>query len=286
MKGKVCLITGATAGIGEVAAIEIARKGADVIFIARNESRAKSTLAKIQAAASGNHCSYILADLSSREQTLRAAAEFKSKFDRLDVLINNAGAIYFNDQKSCDGIEMTWALNHFGYFWLTLELLDLLKASAPSRIINVSSAAHKRATFASENLVDPKNSFCYFTYGNTKLANVLFTNELATMLEGSGVTVNALHPGVVATNFGGNNGVAGQLFKTVSHMFSISCEEGARTIIYLATSPDVEKVSGKYFVEEKEARTSSRSKDKALAERLWSISKKMTEETDARLGAK
>lgn len=286
MKGKVCLITGATAGIGEVAAIEIAKMGADVVFTARNEARAKNTLAKLEAVASENHCSYLLADLSSREQTLRLASEFKSKFNRLDVLINNAGAIFFNDQKSCDGIEMTWALNHFGYFWLTLELLDLIKASAPSRIINVSSAAHKRATLASENLVDPKNSFSYFTYGNTKLANVLFTVELAKMLEETGVTVNALHPGVVATNFGANNGIGGRLFNMVSGVFAITCEEGAKTIIYLATSPDVENVTGKYFVEEKEARTSNRSKDKALAERLWSISEKITQETDARLSAK
>lgn len=286
MKGKVCLITGATAGIGEVAAIEIARQGADVVFTARNEARAKATLAKMEAVAQGNHCSYLLGDLSSREQTLRLAGEFKSKFDRLDVLINNAGAIFFSDQKSVDGIEMTWALNHFGYFWLTLEVIELLKLSAPARIINVSSAAHKRGTLASPELIDPKNSFCYFTYGNTKLANILFTVELAKILEGTGVTVNALHPGVVATNFGANNGVAGQLFKMVSGLFSISCQEGARTIIYLATSPEVENVTGKYFVEEKEARTSSRSRDNALAERLWQVSEKITRDTDARLSSK
>ena len=283
MRGKLCLITGATAGIGEVAAVELSRQGADVVFVARNESRAKSTLAKLEAVASGNHCSYLLADLSSRKQTLRLADEFKTKHARLDVLINNAGAIFFNDRKSCDDIEMTWALNHFGYFWLTLELLDMLKASAPSRIINVSSAAHLRARMDGPNLVDERNSFCYFTYGNTKLANVLFTVKLATMLEGTGVTVNALHPGVVATNFGANNGMAGQLFNMVTGLFSITSEEGAKTIIYLATSPDVASITGKYFVEEKEARTSRLSHDEGIAARLWEISEKITAETDTKI---
>jgi len=278
MKGKRCLITGATAGIGEVAAIDLARRGADVVIIGRNEARCKNTLVKMQAQSGGGDLSYLVADLSSRKQVLECAREYREKFDRLDVLINNAGAVFFKDERSADGLEMTWALNHFGYFWLTEELLDLVKASAPARIINVSSDAHKRARLNREQCIDNVNRVPYFTYGNSKLANILFTKELAKRVDGTGVTVNCMHPGVVATNFGANNGIPGRIFNLATSFFGISCEAGARTIIYLATSPAVAGDTGKYFVKEKEVVSSSESRDAELASKLWSQSELKTRE--------
>jgi NAD(P)-dependent dehydrogenase (short-subunit alcohol dehydrogenase family) len=281
MKGKRCLITGATAGIGEVAAIEIARQGADVVIVGRNENRCKNTLAKMKATGGGGDLSYMVADLSSRASVLDLAARFKSKFNRLDVLINNAGAVFFKDERSVDGLEMTWALNHFGYFWLTEELLDVIKDSAPSRIINVSSDAHKRAKLNRVNCIDEKNKVPYFTYGNSKLANILFTVELSKRLAGTGVTANSMHPGVVATNFGANNGIPGRIFNLLTAWVAITSEEGARTIIYLATSPEVDGVSGNYFVKDKVVASSKESQDEALARKLWQQSEQRTREIDA-----
>lgn len=281
MKGKRCLITGATAGIGEVAAIDLAGRGADVVIVGRNEQKCKATLEKMKATGGGGDLSYLVADLSSYAQVNKLAADYRTKFDKLNILINNAGAIFFSDERSVDGLEMTWALNHFGYYWLTMDLLDVIKASAPARIINVSSAAHQRARLNKDKPIDEKNSFAYFTYGNTKLANVLFTKELARQLEGTGVTVNALHPGVVATRFGANNGIPGTLFNLATSFIAITCEAGAKTIIYLATSPDVENVTGKYFVKEREVNSSGPSKDPALATALWNASEEVTRKVNA-----
>ncbi|MBX3074677.1 SDR family oxidoreductase [Candidatus Obscuribacterales bacterium] len=283
MKGKRCLITGATAGIGEVAAVEIARQGADVVIVGRNENRCKNTLAKMIATEGGGDLSYFVADLSSRQSVIELAQQYKEKFDRLDVLVNNAGAVFFKDERSVDGLEMTWALNHFGYFWLTEELLDLIKESAPSRIINVSSDAHKRARLNPDHCIDEKNRVPYFTYGNSKLANILFTVELSKRLSDTSVTANSMHPGVVSTNFGANNGIPGRIFNLMTAFVSITAEEGAKTIIYLATSPEVDGVSGNYFVKEKVVASSKESQDAQLARKLWQQSEQTTREIDAHL---
>lgn len=283
MKGKRCLITGATAGIGEVAAVEIARQGADVVIVGRNENRCKNTIAKMIATTGGGDLSYIVADLSSRESVIELARKYKAKYDRLDVLVNNAGAVFFKDERSVDGLEMTWALNHFGYFWLTEELLDVIKASAPSRIINVSSDAHKRARLNPERCIDEKNRVPYFTYGNSKLANILFTVELSKRLADTSVTANSMHPGVVSTNFGANNGIPGRIFNLMTAFVSITAEEGAKTIVYLATSPEVDGVSGNYFVKEKVVASSKQSQDAQLARKLWQQSEQKTREIDAHL---
>lgn len=283
MKGKRCLITGATAGIGEVAAIDLAKRNCDVVIVGRNESRCQATLAKMRATGGTGDLSYLVADLSSRKSVLNLANQYREKYDRLDILINNAGAVFFSDQRSADNIEMTWALNHFGYFWLTEELLDLIRKTPGARIINVSSDAHKRARLNRENCVDKVNKVPYFTYGNSKLANLLFTFELARRLEGTGITANALHPGVVATNFGANNGIPGRIFNLLTTFIAITSEAGARTIIYLATAPEVSGVTGKYFVKEKVERSSKESQDVALAKTLWQQSTAITESIDHKL---
>lgn len=282
MKDKRCLITGATAGIGEVAAIEIARKGYDVVIVGRNESRCQATLARMKETGGTGDLSYLVADLSSRKSVRELAAQYRSKYDRLDILINNAGAVFFKDQRSADNLEMTWALNHFGYFWLTEELLDLIKKTPNARIINVSSDAHKRARLNRDRVVDHINQVPYFTYGNSKLANLLFTFELARRLEGTDITVNALHPGVVATNFGANNGIPGRIFNLLTAFVAITSEAGARTIIYLATSPEAEGVTGKYFVKEKIQKSSTESQDKMLAKLLWQKSVELTTAIDSK----
>ncbi len=283
IRGKRCLITGGTAGIGEAAAVALSKMGGDVVIVGRSDERCKNSLKKMSDTNGGGDLGYLVADLSSRWQVLKLAGEFRKKYDRLDVLVNNAGAIFFGNDQSVDGIEMTWALNHFGYFWLTLELLDLLKNSAPARIVNVSSAAHQRARLNRSALIDKRNNFAYFTYGNTKLANLLFTAELARRLDGKGITVNALHPGVVATRFGANNGFMGSIYNVVTGTFGISCEEGARTIVYLASSPDVANVSGKYFVKERQVASSKQALDLELAKALWKESEQVTAKIDAQL---
>jgi retinol dehydrogenase 12 len=284
MSKKRCLITGATAGIGEVAAIALAKDNYDVVIVGRNESKCKATLAKMKETGGTGDLDYLVADLSSRKSVLELADEYREKYDGLDILINNAGAVFFKDERSADDLEMTWALNHFGYFWLTESLLDLIARSSAARIINVSSDAHKRARLNRSQCIDKVNRVPYFTYGNSKLANLLFTFELARKFEGKRVTVNALHPGMVATNFGANNGIPGRIFNLLTCFFAISSEAGARTIIYLATSPAVENVSGKYFVKEKVETSSSESQDISLAKELWKQTEDVTKTIDSKTG--
>jgi NAD(P)-dependent dehydrogenase (short-subunit alcohol dehydrogenase family) len=218
----------------------------------------------------------MVADLSAQQGVRQLAETFKGRHQRLDVLVNNAGAFFMSRRENVDGIEMTLALNHLGYFLLTNLLLDTLKASAPARIVNVSSAAHERAQIDFDALQGDGKYRGMQSYGQSKLANVLFTYELARRLEGTGVTVNALHPGLVATNFGANNGWFVSLIKRLVTVFSISAEEGAQTSIYLATSPEVEGVTGKYFVNQQPVPSSPASYDEATASRLWQVSAEMT----------
>jgi NAD(P)-dependent dehydrogenase (short-subunit alcohol dehydrogenase family) len=277
MNGKICLVTGATAGIGKVTARELARQGATVIVVGRNREKSEATVSEIKQQTGNPNVEFMLADLSVQKAVHQLAEQFKRQYQRLHVLVNNAGAIFLRRQESADGIEMSFALNHLNYFLLTNLLWDTLKASAPARIINVSSRAHQRV--AGLNFDDLQNRKGYAgqqVYGQSKLANVLFTYELARRLEGTSVTANTLHPGFVATNFATNNGWLARLARPFLDLFALSAEEGARTMIYLATSPEVESVTGKYFVKEKAVPSSPASYDEAAARRLWEISTKMT----------
>src|SRR5712692_8269845 len=205
MQGKVCLITGGTNGIGKSTAQELARMGATVVIVGRNAQKTAQVVEEIRAASGNNTVDPLLADLSSQQEVRRLASEFKSKYSQLHVLLNNAGGTFTTRQLSVDGIEMTFALNHLAYFLLTNLLLDTIIASAPARIINVSSDAHAHGKIEFDNLQGERAFSGTGPYGNSKLANILFTTELARRMEGTGVTANALHPGLTSTGFGKNN---------------------------------------------------------------------------------
>ena len=276
LKGKVCMVTGATAGIGIVTAKALAQQGATVIVAGRNKEKSVSTVDQIRKETGNHDVEYILADLSVQKEVRKLSDDFKSKFKRLDILVNNAGAVFDKRFETADGLEMTFALNHLSYFLLTDLLLDTIKASVPSRIINVSSDAHKGAKINFDDIQGKKKYGAMRAYGQSKLANILFTYELARKLEGSGVTSNALHPGFVASSFGSNMRGAFRLILRFLQLFAMSSENGAETSIYLATSPDVANINGKYFVKKKEVRTSVESYDKNVGEKLWEVSEELT----------
>ena len=276
LKGKVCMVTGATAGIGIVTAKALAQQGATVIVAGRNKEKSVSTVDQIRKETGNHDVEYILADLSVQKEVRKLSDDFKSKFKRLDILVNNAGAVFDKRFETADGLEMTFALNHLSYFLLTDLLLDTIKASVPSRIINVSSDAHKGAKINFDDIQGKKKYGAMRAYGQSKLANILFTYELARKLEGSGVTSNALHPGFVASSFGSNMSGAFRLILRFLQLFAMSSEKGAETSIYLATSPDVANINGKYFVKKKEVRTSVESYDKNVGEKLWEVSEELT----------
>jgi NAD(P)-dependent dehydrogenase (short-subunit alcohol dehydrogenase family) len=275
MRGKVVLVTGATSGIGAATVRELARQGAAVVAVARNPGRAAALVDRIQAETPGAAAETLLADLSAQADVRRLARQFKERHERLDVLINNAGAIFFRRQESADGVERTFALNHLAYFLLTNLLLDVLRASAPARVVNVASDAHRRGRVDFADLEGRTRYGGWSAYANSKLANLLFTYELARRLEGSGVTANAVHPGVVATGFGAG-GWQGLLMRPFFRLFGLSPEEGARTVVYVATAPELAGVTGKYFIREMEAESIPASHDRAAAERLWRVSGLMT----------
>jgi NAD(P)-dependent dehydrogenase (short-subunit alcohol dehydrogenase family) len=277
MNGKVVLITGATNGIGRVAALELAKMSANVVVVGRDAARTEATVHEIKTQTGSSAVDQIIADLSSMAEVRRLAEEFKSRYKRLDVLINNAGAVFARRQETVDGYEMTFALNHLAYFLLTNLLLDVLKTSAPARIVNVSSDAHTSARMNFDDLHSKRSygQVGFSPYSQSKLANVLFTYELARRLQGTNVTANVLHPGFVASGFGRNNRGLMDLIMRVIHRFALSSEEGAQTIIYLASSPEVEGVTGKYYYQSKAQQTSAASYDEAAARRLWEMSEQM-----------
>ena len=249
MKGKICLITGGTNGIGKSTAHELARMGATVVIVGRDARKASQVVEEIRAASGNDMVDSLLTDLSSQQEVRRLASEFESRYSHLDVLLNNAGAVFMQRQLSVDGIEMTFALNHLASFLLTNLLLDEIKASAPARIINVSSGAHTSGKIEFDNL-QGELDFSSRAYGNSKLATILFTMELARRFEGTGVTANALHPGFVSTGFGKNNpGFLMKVIRAVVPLIARSPEKGAETSIYLASSPDVQSITGRYFVD-------------------------------------
>jgi NAD(P)-dependent dehydrogenase (short-subunit alcohol dehydrogenase family) len=276
MQGRVCLITGTTSGIGRVTATALAQRGASIVLVARDRPRAQATVAAIQEQTSNPDVDYLLADLASQAQVRRLAADFLARHDRLHVLINNAGAVLMQRRPTVDGLEMTFAVNHLAPFLLTNLLLDTLRASAPARVVTVSSMAHRGVTIPFDDLQQTHGYHPWTVYGQTKLANLLFTYELARRLEGSGVCANALHPGFVASGFNKNNGPLMAFAMTLARPFAISVERGAQTSIYLATSPDVAAVSGKYFVNSKPATSSPQSYDEQAQHRLWEVSEQLT----------
>ena len=277
MKNKICMVTGATSGIGEETARALAQMGATVIVVGRDPERGAAALERIRSASGSAAVELMLADLSSQQGIRQLAQQLKNKYQRLHVLINNAGALFTKRQQSVDGIEMTFSLNHLNYFLLTNLLLDTLKASAPARIVNVSALAHqfaRRVNF--DDLQGQRKYSGWGAYGQSKLCNLLFTYQLARRLDGLGVTANALHPGVVATNFGMSGGGLMPLLNRLMSVAMLHPEQGAQTSLYLATSPEVEGVSGKYFVNRKAVRSSKASYDQSATDRLWQVSAAMT----------
>jgi NAD(P)-dependent dehydrogenase (short-subunit alcohol dehydrogenase family) len=275
MQGKTVLVTGANQGIGKATAIALAAKGAHVVLVARNADKGRAALAEVEAAGTGG-AELIVADLSSQEQVRRTAAELKSRHARLDVLVNNAGVFVPERHTTVDGLEETFALNHLGYFLLTRELLDVLQAAPEARIVNVSSEAHRGARMRWDDLQFERTPFRGFkAYGQSKLANVLFTYELARRLEGTAVTVNCLHPGVIASGFGQTYGSAVSVLVKLARPFLLSTEEGARTSVYLASSPEVAGVTGKYFSKCKPVKSNAVSYDVQSQQKLWSLSEQL-----------
>ncbi len=269
MNNKIALITGPTSGIGYVTAIELSKKGFDLILVARNEAKVRELQNVIGDKVKTD---YVSCDLSSIASVKRAVEEIKARYTKIDVLINNAGLIVQNRENSVDGIEVTFATNHLGPFILTTGLIDLLKAAHKARIVNVASEAHFFAFFDIDKLVNPPSYNDLIVYGRSKLANILFSNELAERLQLHGITSNSLHPGTVASSFGGNGNGLTATFMRLFRPFLKTMEQGAETSIYLATSPAVENVTGLYFVGHKRGRSSSISKSPQIAKALWKLS--------------
>lgn len=272
MQGKVCLVTGANQGIGFETALGLARMGATVVVAGRDETRTAAAMEQIKAQSGNSDVSYLIADLSVFDDVRGLAAAFGGRHDRLDVLVNNAGGMTRQRKAGEDGFEFCWKLNHLGYFLLTAELLPLLKASKLARIVNVASTAHLRASINFDDLQTAQNYSMWTAYGQSKLANIMFTYALARRLAGTGVTVNCLHPGVVGTGFVANIGPLERILAPLVKLFMISPEAGARTSVYLASSSEVEGVSGKYFAKRRQIQSAPQSYDEAVQERLWAVS--------------
>lgn len=287
MVGKICMVTGATAGIGQATALLLAMQGATVIGIGRNPAKNQASMQSIKDKTGNSSVEYLLADLSSQNQIHSLAQQFQSKYDRLDVLVNNAGASIGNRQESVDGIEMTFALNHLGYFVLTNLLVDILKASAPSRVINVSSGLHKFGKLDFDDIPMRESYSRSKAYQRSKLANVAFSYEFARRYSNRKITCNAMNPGLVATNVGQNAGKLASMMKNmVDKIAGKTPEEGAQTIIYLATSPDVEGVSGRYFDNEKSILSSKITYNLEFCRRLWELSESLTSTSQEMIGGK
>jgi NAD(P)-dependent dehydrogenase (short-subunit alcohol dehydrogenase family) len=276
--GKTMMVTGANSGIGKVTALELAKTGARVVMICRDRERGNTAKNEIVSASGNKNVDLLIADLSSLAAIRNVVSEFLKKYDQLHVLVNNAGAIFSERKENEEGIEMTFAVNHLGYFRLTSLLLDTIKKSAPSRIVNVASEAERFVKFDLDDLQSTKRYRNFEVYGKSKLANILFTRELARKLEGTRVTVNALHPGFVRTNFGHDRGKSfgSSIVKFIGGVLGVSPEKGAETSVYLAVSPDVENITGKYFSNKKIITPVSDALDDNKAARLWEESEKLS----------
>jgi NAD(P)-dependent dehydrogenase (short-subunit alcohol dehydrogenase family) len=271
MQGKTIVITGATSGIGRIAAGRLAEMGARLVLVARDRTRGEATLAAMREKGGGPH-SIHYADLSLLAEVKRVGAEIAAAEPRIDVLINNAGSLFNTRSVTEDGLERTFATNHMAYFVLTHMLLERLKGSAPARIVNTASGAHKGRSLDFSDLQNEHGYAMQKVYGRSKLANILFTRELARRLAGTGVTANCLHPGFVTTGLGQrDNGMFGALV-WIAMRFAGRPERGAETIVYLANSPEVAGTSGEYFYDCRPARPSREAQDDATACRLWAES--------------
>ncbi len=273
---KTILVTGASSGIGKAAAQHLAKLGARVVIVCRNEQRGEPALRDIRRRSENSSVELLTADLGSQEQVRKLVRKFLQSHDRLDVLINNAGLYLSKRTVTDDGIETTFAVNHLAPFLLTNLLLDTLKVSSPSRVITVSSEAHRRGTIDFEDLCMERRYNWIDAYARSKLANVLFTHELARRLEGTGVTTLALHPGVVATRIWNRNNNPLNYLLRIFKLFYISPRKSAESIVRLATAPEFAAVTGKYFNRDREVRSSRASCDMELARRLWDVSEEMT----------
>ena len=273
MQGKTVIITGATSGIGEVAAIRLAEQGARIVFTARDKARADDTMAALKKANPAADHVVHMADLSRLSEMKRVGAEL-AREPRIDVLVNNAGALFNKRQETVDGLEMTFALNHMAYFVITNLLMGQLKPGA--RIVTVASNAHRGARLDFDDLQSRRGYTGFPVYSRSKLCNILFNRELARHLSGSGVTANALHPGFVATRFGNDSGgIVRTVLKIAKPIGAISPEEGAQTIIFLASAPQVAGLSGQYFYECKPATPTAEARNDEDAKRLWDISQQI-----------
>ena len=275
MRGKVVVITGATSGIGWVAADQLARMGARIVVVARDRTRGESTLARLHDAGPAAAHSAHYADLLTITEMKRVAREIAAAEPRIDVLINNAGALFSSRQLTADGLEKTFALNHMSYFVVTLGLAKRLHATPGARVVNTSSDAHRRARLDLDDLQSAKDYRGFPVYGRSKLCNILFTRELAKRWNGSGVTANALHPGFVATRFGDESGGNFQRFIGFAKLFAISPEKGAETIVYLASSDDVAKQTGAYFYKSRAVHPTRAAQDDGSARQLWEESARL-----------
>jgi retinol dehydrogenase-14 len=276
MGGKTALITGGTSGIGKATAVALAAMGADVVVVGRNRERGEAAVGEIKSQSHSESVELMLADLSAQDEVRGLADTFMERYERLDVLANNAGLVQSKRTETADGIETTLAINHLAPFLLTNLLLDRLKQSAPSRVITVSSEAQRWGDMDFDDLQSTQKYRGFPVYGMTKLANIMFTYELAERLKGTFVTANCLHPGAVGTNFGKNNAGPMTLFFRAAKPFMRTPEQGADTLIWLASSPDVEGVSGKYFSDRKEIEAKKIAYDPAARRKLWEISEDLT----------
>lgn len=275
MKGKVVVITGATSGIGEVAARRLAGMGARLVLVARDAARGQKALTRLPSIGAGKPHSIYYGDLSRISESKRVAAEIGAAEPRIDVLINNAGALFGSRRLTADNLEETFATNHMAYFVLTLGLKANLLAAAPARVVSTASDAHKGYTLDFDDLQAEKGYSPIRAYGRSKLCNILFTRELARRWSGTGVTVNCLHPGFVATRFGDGSGGFLSSVVRVAKVFAITPEKGAKTIVYLASSPDVAAISGEYFYKCRPATPTAGGLDDSAANRLWNESAKL-----------
>jgi NAD(P)-dependent dehydrogenase (short-subunit alcohol dehydrogenase family) len=274
MKDRICIITGANSGIGKATAIGLAKMDATVIMLCRNKETGEVAQKEIISESGNKNVDLLICDLSSQKQIRRFVDEFKQKYQNLHVLINNAGVMASKRRLCVDGFEMNFAVNHFGPFLLTNLLLDVLKKSSPSRIVNVSSAAHRMAKLDFDDLqCENKKHRLFRVYGASKLAFMLFSYELSRRLEGTGVTVNTVHPGMINTNLGREMSKFGRGF---GKLFFGGPEKGAETSIYLASSPEVEGITGKYYIKKNQKESSKESYNEEDAKKLWEISIKLT----------
>lgn len=270
---KICLITGATDGIGKQTALELARKGFTLGLVGRNSEKGAQVVSEIISKTGNESIQFHQADLSSISEMRRLATEIQNTYESLDVLLNNAGAYFNNFSTTVDGFESTFALNHIAYFYLTELLLEMVKNETPGRIINVASAAHRNSKLDFDNIQGIDDYKGWPAYGRSKLMNIMFSYECHRRFSDSGVTFNCLHPGFVNSSFGNNNaGIARELLNVAKSLFAINVEKGARTSVYLASSEDVEGVSGKYFDKCKAVESSKVSYNVEDQKQLWELS--------------